>query len=92
MANRHHKPEQLVAKLRQVEVLVGQGDTVSEGARAIGLTEAIYYRWRAEYGGLKLDQVRRLKQLEQENSRLRQAVSDLMLEKPILKERSLGAT
>ena len=82
---KQHKPEEIVTKLRQIEVLVGQGKTVAEGARAIGVTEATYYRWRAEYGGLKLDQVRRLKQLEQENSRLRRAVSDLTLEKLILK-------
>jgi transposase-like protein len=87
---KQHKPEEIVAKLRQVEVLVGQGKTVAEGARAIGVTEATYDRWRAEYGGLKLDQVRRLKQLEQENSRLRRAVSDLMLEKLILKEAASG--
>ncbi len=55
MASKHHKPEEIVAKLRQVEVLMGQGKTVAEGARAIGVTEATYYRWRAEYGGLKLD-------------------------------------
>ena len=90
MASKHHKPEEIVAKLRQVEVLVGQGKTVAEGARAIGVTEATYYRWRAEYGGLKLDQVKRLKQLEQENSRLRRAVSDLTLEKLILKEAAAG--
>ena len=90
MASKHHKPEEIVAKLRQVEVLMGQGKTVAEGARAIGVTEATYYRWRAEYGGLKLDQVRRLKQLEQENSRLRRAVSDLTLEKLILKEAAAG--
>ena len=90
MASEHHKPEEIVAKLRQVEVLVGQGKTVAEGARAIGVTEATYHRWRAEYGGLKLDQVRRLKQLEQENSRLRRAVSDLTLEKLILKEAAAG--
>ena len=87
---KQHKPEEIVAKLRQIEVLVGQGKTVAEGARAIGVTEATYYRWRAEYGGLKLDQVRRLKQLEQENSRLRRAVSDLTLEKLILKEAASG--
>ena len=87
---KQHKPEEVVAKLRQVEVLTGQGKTVAEGARAIGVTEATYYRWRAEYGGLKLDQVRRLKQLEQENSRLRRAVSDLTLEKLILKEAASG--
>ncbi len=90
MARKQHKPEEIVAKLRQVEVLVGQGKTVAEGARAIGVTEATYYRWRAEYSGLKLDQVRRLKQLEQENSRLRRAVSDLTLEKLILKEAASG--
>ena len=90
MASKHHKPEEIVAKLRQVEVLMGQGKTVAEGARAIGVTEATYYRWRAEYGGLKLDQVKRLKQLEQENSRLRRAVSDLTLEKLILKEAAAG--
>ncbi len=90
MAKKHHKPEEIVAKLRQVEVLVGQGQTVADGARAIGVTEATYYRWRAEYGGLKLDQVRRLKQLEQENSRLRRAISDLTLEKLILKEAASG--
>ena len=90
MARKHHKPEEIVAKLRQVEVLVGQGKAVAEAVRAIGVTEATYYRWRSEYGGLKLDQVKRLKQLEQENSRLRHAVSDLTLEKLILKEAAAG--
>ena len=90
MASKHHKPEEIVGKLRQVEVLVGQGKPVAEAIRAIGVTEPTYYRWRAEYGGLKLDQVRRLKQLEQENGRLRRAVSDLTLEKLILKEAASG--
>ena len=63
MARKHHKPEEIVGKLRQVEVVVGQGKPVAEAIRAIGVTEPTYYRWRAEYGGLKLDQVRRLKQL-----------------------------
>ena len=90
MARKQHKPEEIVGKLRQVEVLAAQGKTVAEGARAIGVTEATYYRWRAEYGGLKLDQVKRLKQLEQENARLRKAVSDLTLEKVILKEAASG--
>ena len=85
MASKHHKPEEIVGKLRQVEALVGQGTPVAEAIRSIGVTEPTYYRWRAEYGGLKLDQVRRLKQLEQENGRLRRAVSDLTLEKLILK-------
>ena len=90
MAKKHHKPEEVVAKLRQVEVLIGQGKTVADGARVIGVTEATYYRWRAEYGGLKLNQVKRLKLLEQENGRLRRAVSDLTLEKLILKEAASG--
>ena len=90
MARKQHKPEEIVASLRQVELLVGQGKTVAEAVRAIGVTEATYHRWRAEYGGLKLDQVRRLKQLEQENTRLRRTVSDLTLEKLILKEAALG--
>jgi transposase-like protein len=90
MARKQHKPEEIEAKLRQVEVLASQGKPVAEGARAIGVTEATYYRWRAEYRGLKLDQVRRLKQPEQENSRLRRAVSDLTLEKLILKEAASG--
>ena len=90
MARKQHKPEEIVAKLRQVEVLAAQGKTVAEGARAIGVTEATYYRWRAEYGGLKLDQVKRLKQLEQENGRLRKAVADLTLEKLVLKEAASG--
>ena len=81
MARKDHKPEEIVAKLRQVEVMVGQGRTVADGARAIGLTEAAYYRWCSEYGGLKLDQVKRLKLLEAENTRLRRAVSNLALEK-----------
>jgi len=90
MARKHHKPEEIVTKLRQVEVLVGQGKPVAEAIRTISVTEPTYYRWRAEYGGLKLDQVRRLKQLEQENGRLRRAVSDLTLEKLILKEAASG--
>ena len=90
MASKHHKPEEIVGKLRQVEVLVGQGKPVAEAIRAIGVTEPTYYRWRAKYGGLKLDQVCRLKQLEQENGRLRRAVSDLTIEKLILKEAASG--
>jgi len=85
-----HGPEEIVAKLRQAEVLVGQGKTVADAVRAIGVTEPTYYRWRAEFGGLKLDQVKRLKELERENARLRKAVSDLTLEKVILKEAASG--
>ena len=85
-----HTPEEIVAKLRQAEVLTGQGKTVADAVRAIGVTEPTYYRWRTEFGGLKLDQVKRLKELERENARLRKAVSDLTLEKVILKEAASG--
>jgi transposase-like protein len=90
MAGKRSTPEQIIAKLRQVEVLTGQGKPVAEAARAIGVTEPTYYRWRSEYGGLKLDQVKRLKQLEAENARLRKAVADLTLEKVVLKEAASG--
>ena len=85
---RTHTPEEIVAKLRQVEVLAAQGKAVA--VRAIGVTEQTYYRWRTEFGGLKLDQVKRLKELERENARLRKAVSDLTLEKVVLKEAASG--
>ena len=85
MARKRDAPEGIVAKLRQVEVLAGQGKPVAGAIRAIGVTEPTCCRWRAEYGGLKLDQVRRLKPLEQENGRLRRAVSDLTLGTLILK-------
>jgi putative transposase len=87
MAGKRSTPEQIIAKLRQVEVLTAQGKAVAEAVRAIGVTEPTYYRWRSEYGGLKLDQV---KQLEAENGRLRKAVADLTLEKVILKEAASG--
>jgi putative transposase len=85
-----HGPEEIVTKLQQVEVLTGQGKTVAEAIRAIGVKESTYYRWRTEFGGLKLDQVKRLKELERENARLRKAVSDLTLKKVILKEAASG--
>ena len=85
-----HTPEEIVAKLRQVEVLAAQGKPVAEAVRTIGVTEATYYRWRAEYGGLKGDQVKRLRELEAENTRLRRAVSDLTLDKMILAEAARG--
>ena len=90
MAGKRSTPERTVAKPRQVEVLTAQGKTVAEAVRAIGVTEPTYYRWRAEYGGLKLDQAKRLKRLEAENGRLRKAVADLTLEKLILKEAASG--
>ena len=83
MAKRH-TAEEIVAKLRQVDVLMAQGRPVADAVRWIGVTEVTYYRWRNEYGGLKGDQVKRLKELEIENSRLRRAVSDLTLDKLIL--------
>ena len=90
MARKRHKPEEIVAKLRQVDVLVSQGESVSDAIRQIGVTEVTYYRWRQEFGGLKSDQVKRLKELEAENARLRRAVSDLTLDKLILKEAARG--
>jgi putative transposase len=90
MARKRHKPEEIVAKLRQVDVLTAQGTSVAEAVRAIGVTEVTYYRWRQEYGGLKSDQVRRMKELEKENQRLRQAVADLTLDKLILREAARG--
>jgi putative transposase len=87
---RTHTPEEMVAKLRQVEVLTAQGKTISEAVRTIGVTDQTYYRWRAEFGGLKLDQVKRLKELGRKNTRLRKAVSDLTLDKVILKEAASG--
>jgi putative transposase len=90
MSKKRHKPEEIVSKLRQVDVLTSQGQTVAQAIRSIGVTEVTYYRWRQEYGGLKSDQVKRLKELEQENLRLRKAVSDLTLEKLILKEAASG--
>jgi putative transposase len=90
MAGKRSTPEQIMAKLRQVEVLTAQGKPVAEAVRTIGVTEPTYYRWRSEYGGLKLDQVKRMKQLEAENARLRKAVADLALEKVILKEAASG--
>ena len=90
MPRKKHTPEEIVAKLRQVDVLVSQGVAIAEAVRQIGVNEVTYYRWRQEYGGLKLDQVKRLKELELENTRLRKAVSDLPLDKLILKEAARG--
>ncbi len=90
MGKKRHTAEEIVAKLRQVDVLTAQGRTVAEAIRQIGVTEVTYYRWHNEYGGLKSDQVKRLKELEMENARLRRAVSDLTLEKLILKEAASG--
>ena len=90
MPRKRHKPEEIVAKLRQVDVLVSQGQSVADAVRSIGVTEVTYYRWRNEYGGLRSEQIKRLKQLETENARLRKAVADLTLDKLILQEAARG--
>ena len=90
MPRQIYKPEEIVAKLRQVDVVTSQGQSVAEAIRAIGISEVTYYRWRQEFGGLKSDQVKRLKDLETENTRLRRAVSDLTLDKLILQEAARG--
>ncbi len=90
MARKRHKPEEIVAKLRQVDVLTSQGMPIADAIRSIGVTEVTYYRWRNEYGGLKSDQLKRLKDLETENARLRKAISDLTLDKLILQEAARG--
>ena len=90
MARKCYKPEEIVAKLRQVDVLQSQGQSTAEAVRQIGVTETTYFRWRREFGGLKTDQVKRLKDLEAENTRLRRAVSDLTLDKMILAEAAKG--
>src|SRR5512139_1857482 len=82
MPKKRYTPEEIVAKLRQVDVVVSQGQNIADAIRQIGVSEVSYYRWRQEYGGLKADQVKRLKELEQENSRLRRAVSDLTHKPP----------
>jgi putative transposase len=90
MPKKRHTPEEIVATLRQVDVLSSQGKPIGEAIRSIGVSETTYHRWRNEFGGLKLDQVKRLKELELENSRLRKAVSDLTLDKLILSEALRG--
>ena len=90
MAKRKHTPEQVTNKLREAEVAIATGSTVAEAARRIGVAQQTFYRWRTEYGGLRIDQVRRLKQLESENSRLRRAVADLTVDNQILREAAEG--
>jgi putative transposase len=90
MPKRRHTPDEIISKLRQVDVLVAQGTPVADAIRAIGVTEVTYYRWRQEYGGLKSSQVKRMKELETENARLRKAIADLTLDKLILQEAARG--
>ena len=87
---RKHKPEEIIGKLREAEIVLAHGGAVSDACRRIGVTEQTYYRWRKEYGGMKMDQARRMKELEKENQRLRRAVSDLTLDKLILQEAAKG--
>jgi putative transposase len=90
MATKRHKPEEIVTKLRQVEVLVGQGMARIDAIREVRITEQTYYRWRKQYGGMGTDQLRELRRLQKENERLRKAVSDLTLDKVILTEAAKG--
>ena len=90
MSRKHPKPEKIVSKLRQVEVLVGQGMKQIDAIREIGIVEQTFYRWRKQYGGMGTDQVKELKRFQKENERLRRAVSDLTLEKLILSEAARG--
>ena len=90
MAGKREKPEEIVSKLRQVEVLQEQGATIAEAIRQIGVTQQTFYRWRKQYGGMQRSQLVRLKELEKENQRLRQAVSDWPLDKLILSEAARG--
>lgn len=90
MARNRYTAEQIIGKLRQAEVLSAEGKRVAEIVRELGITEQTYYRWRREYGGLKVTQAKRLKELEQENSRLKRVVADLTLDKLILEEAAKG--
>jgi len=90
MAKRTYTPEQIISKLREAEVLLSQGATTGEASRKIGITEQTYYRWRKEYGGMRVEQAKRLKELEKENTRLKKLVADLSLDIAILKEAARG--
>ena len=90
MGRKTYTAEQIINKLREAEVLLSQGGVVGEVSRKIGVTEQTYYRWRREYGGMRVEQARRLKELEKENSRLKKLVADLSLDNAILKEAAKG--
>jgi putative transposase len=90
MAKKGYTPEEIINKLREAEIILSQGEMVAVVSRKIGVSSHTYYRWRKEYGGLRLEQARRLKELEQENSRLKKLVADLSLDNAILKEASRG--
>jgi putative transposase len=90
MGRKRHTPEQIIRKLREAEVELSKGRSTAEVARKLGITEQTYYRWRKEYGGLRVDQAKRLKELERENGRLKKLVADQALDNAILKEVSSG--
>ncbi len=90
MGRKHHTPEQIIRKLREAEVELAKGQSTAEVARKLGIAEQTYYRWRREYGGLRLDQAKCLKELEKENARLKKLVADQALDNAILKEVSSG--
>jgi putative transposase len=90
MVRKGYTPEQIINKLREAEILLSQGNTIGVVSKKIGVSDYTYYRWRKEYGGMTVDQAHRLKDLEQENSRLKQLVADLSLDNAILKEASRG--
>jgi len=90
MKKKGFSAEQIIGKLREAEVLLGQGGTLGEVSRKLGITEQTYYRWRREYGGMRVEQARRLKELEKENGRLKRLVADLTLDNAILKEATRG--
>ena len=90
MGKKGYTPEQIISKLREAELLLNQGATIAVVTKKIGVSDYTYYRWRKEYGGMRVDQARRLKELEQENSRLKKLVADLSLDKAILTEAARG--
>lgn len=90
MGAKRYKPEEIISKLREAEVLLAEGVNVGEVVRRLGVTQVTYYRWRKEYGGMKVDQAKRLKDLEKENARLKRLLADAELDKAILKEAASG--
>ena len=90
MVKKGFKPEQIIGKLREAEILLSQGLTVGEASRKLGIAEQTYYRWRKEYGGMRVDQAKRLQELEKENTRLKRLVADITLDNAILKEATRG--
>jgi putative transposase len=90
MGKKRYGSEQIINKLREVEIMLSKGSTIGEASKRIGVTEQTYYRWRKQYGGMRIEQAKRLKELEQENTRLKKLVADLSLDNAILKEVSKG--